>query len=161
VDAVYLGRQADAGSAAEKQVATLQAQMKEAIKSDPKISGLTKDIQIAKGKGVFMQTCFVCHQLNGEGIPAQIPPLAKSDYLMADKERSIRGVLFGQSGEITVNGKNYNGTMIPLNYLSDDEVANVLTYVRNSFGNSGDVVKADEVRRIRTEAPAPAANQFE
>ena len=161
VDAVYLGRQAEAGSEAEKKVAALQAQMKEAIKSDPKIAGLTKDIQIAKGKGVFMQTCFVCHQVNGEGIPGQIPPLAKSDYLMADKERSIRGVILGQSGEMTVNGKTYNATMIPLNYLSDEDVANVLTYVRNSFGNSGDVVKADEVRRIRSEAPAPAANQFE
>ena len=137
-------------------VASLQAQMKEAIKSDPKISGLTKDIQIAKGKGVFMQTCFVCHQLNGEGIPGQIPPLAKADYMMADKERSIRGVIFGQSGEMTVNGKKYNGTMIPMNYLSDEEVANVLTYARNSFGNSGDAVTVPEVRRIRSEAPAPA-----
>jgi len=156
VDAVYLGRQAEAGSESEKQVAALQAQMKEAIRSDPKISGLTKDIQIAKGKGVFMQTCFVCHQMEGQGIPSQIPPLAKSDYLMADKERSIRGVIFGQSGEMTVNVKQYNGTMIPLNYLSDEDIANVLTYVRNSFGNSGDAVSVAEVRRIRSEAPPPA-----
>jgi nitrite reductase (NO-forming) len=161
VDAVYLGRQAAAGSEADRQVAALQAQMKEAIKSDPKISNLTKEIQVAKGKGVFMQTCFVCHQVSGEGIPGQIPPLAKSDFLMADKERSIRFVLQGQSGEITVNGKKFNAIMAPLNYLSDDDVANVLTYVRNSFGNSGDAVKAEEVRRIRSEAPAPGANPFE
>lgn len=161
VDAVYLGRQAQAGSEAEKQVAALQAQMKEAIKSDPKISGLTKDIQIAKGKGVFMQTCFVCHQLNGEGIPGQIPPLAKSDYMMADRFRAVRNILFGQTGEVVVNGKTYNGTMIPLNYLSDEDVANVVTYVVNSFGNSGDAVKPEEVRRIRSEAPAPAVNSFE
>ena len=161
VDAVYLGRQAEAGSAAEKQVASLQAQMKEAIKADPKISGLTKEIQVAKGKGVFMQTCFVCHQVNGEGIPGQIPPLAKSDYLMADKLRAVRNILFGQTGEVSVNGKTYNGTMIPLNYLNDEDVANVVTYVVNSFGNSGDAVKPEEVRRIRSEAPAPAANKFE
>ena len=162
VDAVYLGRQADAGSEAEKQVAALQRQVSAAIKADPKISGLTKDIQIAKGKGVFMQTCFVCHQVSGEGIPAQIPPLAQSDFLMADKERSIRVVLQGQTGEIEVKGKKYNGTMIPLNYLSDDEIANVLTYVRNSFGNSGDPVSAQEVRRIRGETPAVnTANQYE
>ena len=135
--------------------------MKAAIKADPKISGLTKEIQIAKGKAVYMQTCFVCHQVSGEGIPAQIPPLAKSDYLMADKYRAVRNILFGQTGEIVVNGKTYNGTMIPLNYLSDEDVANVVTYVVNSFGNSGDVVKVEEVRRIRNEAPAPAANQFE
>ena len=160
VDAVYLGRQAEAGSAAEKQVAALQAQMKEVIKSDPKISHLTKDIQIAKGKGVFMQTCFVCHQPNGEGIPGQIPPLAQSDFLMADRDRSIRFVLQGNTGEIEVSGKKYNATMAPLNYLSDEDVANALTYVRNSFGNSGDAVTIDEVRRIRSEAPAPL-NQFE
>jgi nitrite reductase (NO-forming) len=162
VDAVYLGRQAEAGSAAEKEVASLQAQMKQAIQSDPKIVGLTKEIQIAKGKQIFMQTCFVCHQINGEGIPAQIPPLAKSDFLMQDLERSIRIVLQGRSGETVVNGKTFNGTMVPLNTLSDDEIANVLTYVRNSFGNSGDAVSLDRVRRIRSEAPAaPAAASFE
>lgn len=161
VDAVYLGKQGAEGTEAEKQVAALQRQVEEAIGADPKIAGLTKDIQVAKGKGVFMQTCFVCHQLNGEGIPAQIPPLAKSDFLMADKERSIRFVLQGATGELQVNGKKYNGTMAPLNYLSDDDIANVLTYVRNSFGNSGDAVTAHEVRRIRGEAPAPVANQYE
>ncbi len=161
VDAVYLGRQAEAGSEAEKQVAALQAQVKQAIQSDPKISGLTKEIQVAKGKGVFMQTCFVCHQPSGEGIPAQIPPLAKSDFLMADKERSIRIVLQGQSGELVVNGKKFNGVMAPLNYLADEDIANVLTYVRNSFGNSGEAVTVSEVRRARSEAPAPAANQYE
>jgi nitrite reductase (NO-forming) len=164
VDAVYLGRQAEAGSEAERKVTALQAQMREAIRSDPKIAELTKEIQITRGKGVFMQTCFVCHQVNGEGIPNQIPPLAKSDFLMADVERSIRFVLQGQSGDIVVNGKKYNGTMIPLNTLSDEEIANALTYVRNSFGNSGDAVKPEIVRRIRGEAPSltqPAAAQFE
>ncbi len=161
VDAVYLGSQAAAGSEAQKQVAALQAQVKEAMKSDSKISALTKDIQIAKGKQVFMQTCFVCHQVNGEGIPNQIPPLAKSDYLMEDAERAVRIVLQGQSGEIVVNGKKYTGTMLPLNNLTDEEVANVLTYVRNSFGNAGDAVKPEAVRRVRSETPAPAANQYE
>src|ERR1043165_8923014 len=103
-----------------------------------------------------MQTCFVCHQVTGEGLPGQIPPLAKSDFLMGDKERSIRFVLRGQTGEIVVNGKKFNGTMAPLNNLSDDEVANALTYVRNSFGNSGDAVtpkpcarSAPKPRRLR------------
>src|SRR5688572_9073411 len=162
VDAVYLGRQAAAGSTAEKEVASLQAEMKAAIKSDPKISGLTKDIQIAKGKQVYMQTCFVCHQIGGEGIPNQIPPLANSDYLMADKERSIRVVLQGLSGETVVNGKKYNGTMVPLNNLSDEDIANVLTYVRSGFGNAGDAVAVDAVRRVRSESPTPvAAPSFE
>jgi nitrite reductase (NO-forming) len=163
VDAVYLGKQAAEGSAAQKRVTELQSQVKAAIQSDPRIAGLTREIQMAKGQQVFMQTCFVCHQPNGQGIPGQIPPLAKSDYLMADKERAIRAVLQGLSGEITVNGKKYNGQMIPLNTLTDDEIANALTYVRNSWGNSGDAAAVAEVRRIRSEAPAvtSAENKYE
>lgn len=161
VDAVYLGSQGTEGSAAAKQVASLQAQVKEAIQTDPKIAGLTKEIQMAKGKQVYMQTCFVCHQMEGEGIPNQIPPLAKADYLMSDKDRSIRTVLQGLSGEITVNGKKYNQIMVPLNNLTDNEIADVLTYVRNSYGNSGDAVSANEVRKIRAETPVNATVSFE
>ncbi len=161
VDAVYLGRQAEAGSDSEKKVASLQAQMKEAIKTDPRIASLTKEIQVEKGKQVFMQTCFVCHQVEGQGVAGQIPPLAKSDFLMADKERAVRTVLQGMSGEVTVNGTKFNGTMIPLNYLPDEDIANAITYVRNSWGNSGDAVSVAEVRRIRSEAPPPPANTFE
>ena len=157
VDAVYLGSQAEAGSEAQKRVASLQAEVREAIKSDPKIANLTKELQIARGKQVFMQTCFVCHQPTGEGIPNQIPPLAKSDFLMANKERSIRVVLQGLSGEVQVNDKKYNGAMVPMNNLADEEIANVLTYVRNSFGNTGDPVAPDEVRKVRSESPAPTS----
>ena len=153
VDAVYLGKQAAEGSRAQQRVTELQSQVKAAIQNDPTIAGLTKEIQMAKGQQVFMQTCFVCHQPNGQGIPGQIPPLAKSDYLMADKERAIRAVLQGLSGEITVNGKKFNGQMIPLNTLTDEEIANVVTYARNSWGNSGDATSVTEVRRIRSEAP--------
>jgi nitrite reductase (NO-forming) len=161
VDAVYLGRQAEAGSEAEKKVAMLEAQMKQAIEANPTIATLTKELQVEKGKQVFMQTCFVCHQPDGKGIPNQIPPLAGSDFLMADAERAIRIVLQGRSGEVIVNGKTYNGTMVPLNNLSDYEIANVLTFVRNSWGNTGDAINIQRVRRARNEAPAPAANPYE
>ena len=153
VDAVYLGRQTEAGSEAEKLVAALQSKVQEAIQSDPTISGLTREIQVAKGKSVYLQTCFVCHQLNGEGIPGQIPPLAKSDYLMADRDRSIRMVLQGGTGEMTVNGKVYNGTMTPLNYLADDDIANVLTYVRNNWDNKAPPIFPDEVAATRKKYP--------
>lgn len=163
VDANYLGKAVAAGSDAARKVISLKAAVAAEIKSNPKIADLNKEIQIEQGKQVYLQTCFVCHQPNGLGLPDQIPPLAKSDYLMANKERSIRGVLFGQSGEMVVNGKKYDGIMIPLNYLTDEQVANVLTYVRNSWGNSGEAVTVGEVSRIRKEAPAPAAPgaQFE
>ena len=163
VDAVYLGKAAEAGSEAEKRVAALKAQVAEEIKSNPKIAGLTKEIQIEKGKATYMQTCFVCHQPNGIGVPGQIPPLAKSDFLASlSKDDYIRGVLMGRTGQITVNGKTYNGTMVPLNYLNDEQVANVLTYVRNSFGNSGEAVSVEEVTRVRQQvAPPPAQSSFE
>ena len=147
VDAVYLGRAA--ASDAEKKVASLREQVATELKANPKITGLRKEIQMEKGKAVFMQTCFACHQPNGEGLPGVFPPLAKSDFLMADKERSIRVVLNGLSGDIVVNGKKYNNSMPELGVLPDDQIADVLTYVRNAFGNSGDAVSADEVRNVR------------
>lgn len=161
VDAVYLGRQADAGSESEKRVAFLQEQMKQAIKTNPAITTLTRELQVERGKQVFMQTCFVCHQPDGKGIPNQIPPLAGSDFLMADPERAIRIVLQGQTGEIVVNGKSYNGTMVSLNHLSDEEIANVLTYVKNSWGNKANTINPENVRRVRSETPPPAANPYE
>ena len=162
VDAVYLGQQAEAGSEATRRLTALEAKRTEAIAANPEIKALGKEIQVERGKRVYMQTCFVCHQTEGQGIVGQIPPLAKSDFMMTDKERSIRYVIHGASGEIEVNGKKYNGIMAPLGYLPDEEIANVLTYVRNAWGNSGDPVTLDEVRRIRSEASsAPATPSFE
>ena len=161
VDAVYLGKAAEGGDS-EKRVAALKAEVAAEIKGNPKIASLSKEIQMEKGRGVYMQTCFVCHQMNGEGLPNQIPPLAKSDFFAAmSNDEAIHTVIAGRTGEVIVNGKKYNGTMTPLNYLSDDQVANVLTYVRNSFGNEGAAVSVDEVKKIRATIAPPAANQFE
>lgn len=161
VDAVYIGKAAE-GGAVEKRVAELKAEVAAEIKGNPKIATLTKEIQMEKGRGVFMQTCFVCHQLNGEGLPGQIPPLAKSDFFAAmSDDDAIRNVIAGRTGEVTVNGKKYNGVMTPLNYLSDDQIANVLTYVRNSFGNEGKAVSAEDVKRVRATIAPPAANPYE
>jgi nitrite reductase (NO-forming) len=160
VDAVYLGKAAG-GSESEQRVAALKAEVASEIKDNPKIANLTKEIQIEKGKGVYMQTCFVCHQPEGQGVPGQIPPLAKSDFLVANRENAIRGVLAGRSGEVIVNGKKYNSVMAPLFYLSDEQIANVVTYVLNSWGNQGNAVSPQEVRKIRGEVSSPAANPYE
>ena len=77
--------------------------------------------------------------------------VAKSDYLMADKERSIRGIIKGQSGEMTVNGVKYNGVMPPV-MLTDEQIAHVLTFVRNTWGNTGDMVTVEEVQRVHAES---------
>jgi nitrite reductase (NO-forming) len=104
-----------------------------------------------RGERVYGQSCAACHQAKGEGIPHAFPPLAKSDYLMADKGRSIDIVLKGLSGPITVNGTKYDGIMPALN-LRDADAASVLTYIRNSFGNSGEPVTVEEVKARRAKS---------
>lgn len=99
------------------------------------------------GKQVFQQSCASCHMVDGKGLENVFPPLAGSDYLKKDKNRSINIVKNGLNGPITVNGKKYNGLMPPVN-LSDAQVSAVLTYVRNSWGNSGDNVSIEEVKKV-------------
>jgi mono/diheme cytochrome c family protein len=103
---------------------------------------------IARGEDVYAAQCLSCHQEQGEGIEDVYPPLAKSDYLMADKVRSIKQTLHGLSGEIKVNGKTYNGEMSSFD-LTDEEVSDVLNYVRNSWGNKGAAVTPQEVSAAR------------
>lgn len=87
------------------------------------------------GKITYQQTCFACHQGTGQGIPKAFPPLAASDYLNADVNRAIDIVLYGKRGEITVNGEKYKSVMTR-QVLTDEEVANVLTYIYNNWENS-------------------------
>lgn len=100
------------------------------------------------GKEIFGTTCFACHQSEGQGIPSTFPPLAKSDYLNADSKRAIKTILHGLTGEVTVNGKKYNNVM-PAQNLSDDEIANVLTYIYNSWGNNKTEVTPEMVKALR------------
>jgi nitrite reductase (NO-forming) len=150
VDEVYIGQASDAGFAASKREAELVAQKEKAISSNPQIASITKDIQIERGKKVFLTSCFACHMANGEGLPAVFPPLAGSDYLKADKDRAIKIVTKGLSGPITVNGKPFNNMMPPHDF-TDDQVADVLTYVMNSWGNDFGAVSVTDVKRVRAE----------
>ncbi|MDZ4715388.1 MAG: cytochrome c [Cytophagales bacterium] len=103
---------------------------------------------MVRGKEIYMTNCITCHMDLGQGIEGIYPPLAKSDYLMADKRRSIQQVLYGVSGEIKVNGKPYNMEMTGFS-LSDKEASDVLNYVRNTFGNKGNPVTPEEVKATR------------
>jgi nitrite reductase (NO-forming) len=105
---------------------------------------------LEKGAHVYSTLCVTCHQSEGQGTPGVFPPLAKSDYLMVDKDRSIRILLNGLKGEITVNGSVYKGEM-PKFPLSDAQIAGVLSFVRNNFGNQGDPVRVEEVARVRAQ----------
>ncbi|MEY8869908.1 copper-containing nitrite reductase [Meridianimaribacter flavus] len=104
--------------------------------------------QMKFGKQIYMQTCFACHQAEGQGVPNAFPPLAKSDYLNADVNRAIGAVVNGLTGEITVNGKKYNSVMTR-QMLSSEEIANVLTYVYNSWDNNGTVVTKQMVDKVK------------
>jgi nitrite reductase (NO-forming) len=104
--------------------------------------------QMEFGKKTYMQNCFACHQAEGQGVSNAFPPLAKSDYLNADVDRAIGVVLYGLTGEITVNGEKYNSVMTRQS-LSSEEVANVLTYVYNSWGNSKKVVTPAMVEKVK------------
>ncbi|MDR9455903.1 MAG: copper-containing nitrite reductase [Salegentibacter sp.] len=100
------------------------------------------------GKNIYGRTCVACHQANGQGIPQVFPPLAEADYLNEDVKRAIDIVLHGKSGEITVNGETYNSVMTAQN-ISDQEVANVLTYIYNNWGNNGTEVTEEMVKAQR------------
>ncbi len=107
-----------------------------------------KSEQIRLGRRVYEVNCQACHQADGQGISNAFPPVAASDYLNADHSRAIDIILNGLGGEITVNGKSYNGVM-PAMQLSDQDIAHVLTFLINSWGNSGGMVSADEVAAQR------------
>ncbi|MBE7941309.1 MULTISPECIES: copper-containing nitrite reductase [Ramlibacter] len=146
LDAVYLGDRAQPNMQA---VATAAA--------SAKTGNLTVGEQVQAGQALFAGTCSVCHQANGAGLPGVFPPLAKSDFLAADIQRAMGVVLHGLSGKVTVNGQDYNSVMPPMNQLNDDEVANILTYVLNSWGNAGGRVTKDEVKARRAAGGATAS----
>ncbi len=101
-----------------------------------------------RGKEIYARNCISCHMEQGEGLEGIFPPLAKSDYLLADKKRAIQQTLYGVSGEMTVNGKVYNGEMNGFD-LTDEEMSDLMNYIFNSFGNKGGTIAPAEVKAAR------------
>lgn len=120
---------------------------------------LTLKDQVDAGRDLFAGTCSVCHQGNGEGLSGVFPPLAKSDYLAAQPRRAIDIALHGLNGKVTVNGIEYNSVMPPMNQLNDDEIANILTYVLNSWGNPGGSILTEDVRKVRAGSTAAGGSE--
>ena len=122
-----------------------EVKMEEAIVEG---SGIDKTL-MEKGKAIYVQ-CLACHQANGEGITGAFPPLANSDYMLADINRMIKTILNGTTDPIMVNGTEYPGnTMTKFTHLSDKDIAAVATYVLNSWGNYGGVVTTEMVASNR------------
>ena len=111
------------------------------------------------GATLYQINCSACHQATGEGLKGIFPPLAQSDYLLADKERSIRIALQGIGGPIVVNGVEYHGVMPAPAPMDDQQVADVLTYVRSAWGNRGDAVTPAEVKQVRAALAATDADK--
>lgn len=101
-----------------------------------------------RGKEIYLRNCVSCHMDQGEGLEGIFPPLAKSDYMLADKKRAIQQTLYGANIEMTVNGKVYNGEMNGFD-ITDEEMSDLMNYIFNSFGNQGGVITPAEVKAAR------------
>ena len=153
--AIYSGKEVDSvylGGRAQQNMNAVTAAAAAAKKGDLSVAE-----QIAAGKALFSGTCSTCHQPQGEGMAGVFPPLAKSDYIAADPKRVPTVILHGLIGPVKVNGMDYNSNMPPMSQLTDDEVANISTYVLNSWGNPGGRVTKAEAAKIRQAKPANAS----
>lgn len=154
---VYSGKEVDEVYLGDKAVGTPSTAAVGAAAATYAATGrASKEERIAAGKVLFAGTCSTCHQPNGEGMPGVFPPLAKSDYIAAEPKRVAGIMLHGLHGKVTVNGKDYDSVMPPMSQLTDDEVANIGTYVLNSWGNPGGEISRDDAKKARAASPAGA-----
>lgn len=153
---IYSGKEVDSAYLGDKAASLAPVQAASAAAAQGE---LTLAQQVDAGKALYQGTCSVCHQQDGAGLPGVFPPLAKSDFLAADPKRAIGIVLNGLSGPVKVNGRDYASVMPPMSQLNDDEIANILTYVLNTWENPGGRVGKDEVTAVRgsTDRPKGAA----
>jgi mono/diheme cytochrome c family protein len=109
---------------------------------------------VAKGKVVYSSYCLACHQADAGGVPNMNPPLIKTSWVLGDKTRLIKVLLNGLNEDVEINGNTYSNPMPAHNFLSDEDISNVLSFVRSSFTNKASPVTAAEVKKVR-EAGAP------
>jgi len=104
---------------------------------------------MAAGKKVYDTYCLPCHQQDGSGVPKMNPPLTKTTYVLGDKTKLVQILLKGMKEEVEINGELYENVMAAHDYLTDQEIADVTTFVRNSFGNKASIITPAEVKGIR------------
>ncbi len=105
---------------------------------------------IERGHVIYTQYCLTCHQKNGSGVPRLNPPLAKAPNVIGDKKNLIKWMLQGTPKDKTeIDGEYYSNNMPPQNFLNDQQIADVLTYIRKSFGNTASSVTSAEVKAVR------------
>ena len=106
--------------------------------------------RLNNGKAVYTSTCLPCHMADGGGVPRLNPPLTATTYVLGDKTKLISIVLNGFAEDVEINDQRYANTMPPQAHLTDEQVADVLTYVRSNFGNKASAITATEVKAVRT-----------
>jgi len=104
---------------------------------------------LERGKAVYSRTCIACHQPTGMGLPPIFPPLAGSEWVAKDASIAVRNIVNGMQGPVTVKGVTYNSMMPPVAGLSDKDIADVVNYVNNAWGNKGPTVTEEEVKAIK------------
>lgn len=109
----------------------------------------TKSLANHPGKKVYDSACLACHMGDGSGVPGMHPPLMKSDFVNGDPDKLITIILKGLSGKVEVNGEIYNSIMPPQANLTDNQIADVLTFIRTSFGNNSEEISLEQVQKVR------------
>jgi len=104
---------------------------------------------IERGKKLYEQYCLTCHQADGGGVPKMNPPLISTSYVTGDKQKLVQWVLKGSTENIPIDGKSYSNNMPPQANLKDEEIADILTYIRNSFSNKASAITPAEVKTRR------------
>ena len=105
--------------------------------------------ELQRGSEIYISTCIACHQPNGEGVPGLHPPLVKTTHVLGDKTRLIQIMLKGMDEAVVINDITYTTPMPSFAQLTDQQIADVLNYVRNSFGNQASVVGVSQVKAER------------
>jgi mono/diheme cytochrome c family protein len=109
----------------------------------------TTAASLARGKVLYKEICATCHQADGTGVPRMNPPLIKTKYVLGDKAKLIKLLLLGLNEEVEIEGEYYSNPMPSQAALKDEEIADVLTFVRNNFGNKAPAITAGQVKAVR------------
>lgn len=110
---------------------------------------LDGDDDVDVGEEIYVDYCAACHQRDGNGAPPRYPPLAGTDWVTGDSERLIRVIIEGLEGRIEVKGETFDGEMPAHNFLRNEEVAAVATYIRQNFGNEASEIREEDVEQVR------------